>query len=175
MKKYILIICLLIVSCGVNAEVLTGGIKYTAQDAKLELQNNRPSGIDYILANNNYVDKNRRQNLDALLNGVTKLNDRTLAIFSDKSYGVNYNKDPLHVWYYAYDGNLIYSEEKSSLNYPYRTYKYTPDGDLINMSMRVSEGEAFIFSPQGELLGHWIGKNCYDKNGKVIMTRKILK
>ena len=35
--------------------------------------------------------------------------------------------------------------------------------------------ETFIFSPFGELLGHWVGDNCYDENGNVVMTRQIMK
>lgn len=174
MKKIALLILVLIM-LPAYGEVLTGGVKYSVQDAKIELQNNRPAAIDYFLTQNNFIDKNHKENYSALLKGSTKLNDRILAIFSDGSYAVNYTNDLKHVWYYDKDGSLINAEERTSLEYPYGSYKYSPDGELINMSMRVSKEETFIFSPLGELLGHWIGENCYDENGNIVMTRKIMK
>ena len=174
MKKFIVLLVLLI-SVPVQGEMLTGGVKYTVEDAKIELQNNRPSEVDYLLRQNNFADKNYKENYSALLKGITKLNDRTLGLFSDGSYAVNYKNDSSHVWYYDKDGFLINTEMRTSTRYPYRSYKYTPDGELVNMSLRVSEKETFIFSPFGGLLGHWVGDNCYDENGNVVMTRKIMK
>lgn len=160
------------ISC--NAQTITGGVEYSAQDALVELRNNIPA-TDFFLTSKNYVDTNNKENYSALLKGVTKLNDRTLGLFSDDTYAVNYYNDPKHVWYYDKSGVLINTEIKSDLTYPYRTYKFTPEGELVNMSMRVSEGETFIFSPLGKLLGHWVNEKCYDESGKVIMTRKIVK
>lgn len=174
MKKFILLFVLL-VSLPAYCEVLTGEVMYSVRDASIELQQNRPQTLDYLIAQNNFVDKNHTENYSALLKGVTKLSDRTLGIFSDGSYALNYKNDLTHVWYYDKNGFLINVEERTSLQYPYRSYKYDSDGELVNMSMRVSEKETFIFSPVGELLGHWIGENCYDENGNVVMTRKILK
>ena len=39
---------------------------------------------------------------------------------------------------------------------------------------RVSDKESFIFSPNGKLLAHWLGNNCYDEYNHIIMTRKIM-
>ena len=174
MKKFIIFLTALII-LPVNAETLTGGIKYTVDDAKIELQNNRPSASDYIVTKNNFVDKDRNANYFALLKGKTDFKDRILAMFSDGSYAVNYKNDLQHVWYYAKDGTLINVEFRTSLEYPYGSYKYSPDGELVNMSLRVSKDETYIFSPFGELLGHWVGDKCYDENGKVVMTREIIK
>ena len=103
------------------------------------------------------------------------MNDRTLGLFSDNTYAVKYNEDKKHVWYYDQSGSLINVEIRTASTYPYRTYKFTPEGELVNMSMRVSENETFIFSPLGKLLGHWLDENCYDESKNVIMTRKIVK
>ena len=157
-----------------GAEVLTGGVKYTVDDAKIELRNNRPS-VTEILARNNFVDPNHNENYSALLKGKTTVNDRILAIFSDGTYAVNYKNDLKHVWYYDKDGSLINAEIRTAFEYPFGSYKYGPDGELINMSLRVSKDETFIFSPFGKLLAHWVGNNCYDENGNVVMTRKIMK
>ena len=174
MKKFILflMVFMMLPAC---AEVLTGGVKYTINDAKTELQHNRPSVTDFIVTRNNFVDKDRNANYFALLKGKTNLNDRILALFSDGTYAVNYKNDLKHVWYYDKDGMLINVEFRSSLEFPYGSYKYSPDGELVNMSLRVSKDETFIFSSFGEFLAHWIGDNCYDENGNIVMTRKIMK
>ena len=175
MKKLLYLLTIFILCSAVNAATITGGIEYSTTDARLELQNNRPMSADFILYGNNYTDNYRDENISALLKGITNLKDRTLAKFSDNTYGVIYNNDPKHVWYYNNDGILIYAEEKASLTYPYRTYKYTPDGELVNMTMRVSGSETYIFDTVGNLLGHWVGKKCFDENGNIVMTREILK
>lgn len=176
MKKFILLlITITTVILPSNPEVLTGKVKYNVEDAKIELQNNRPNAIDYMLTQNNFVDKDHNANYFALLKGKTNLNDRILALFSDGSYAVNYKNDLKHVWYYDKDGTLINIEVRTSLEFPYGSYKYGPDGEFVNMSLKVSKDETFIFSPLGELLGHWIGNNCYDENGNIVMTRQIMK
>ena len=83
-----------------------------------------------------------------------------------------YNNDKYHVWYYSKDGRLIYAEEKDNLIYPYKSYKYTTSGRLINMGLRVSKGETFIYTPDGKLIAHWLKDKAYDENGNVVMTRK---
>ena len=148
MKKCFLLF-LLIFALPVCAETLTGGVKYTVDDAKIELQNNRPSASDYIVTQNNFVDKDRNANYFALLKGKTDLKDRILAMFSDGSYAVNYKNDLQHVWYYAKDGTLINVEFRTSLEYPYGSYKYSPDGELVNMSLRVSKDEIQIYLQLG--------------------------
>ena len=173
MKKILVIFLIFGFVSVCNATTLTGGIKYTQEDARLELQNNKPNA-DFILRASG-IDSEYDKNINSLLQGITKLNDRILAKFSDGSYGVSYYNDPTHVYYYDKSGTLINAEVKVSLEYPYRTYKYNPDGELVTMTMRVSEDETFIFNPQGKLLGHWLGTNCYDENGTILMTRKIMK
>ena len=174
MKK-LFVIFLLFFMLPANAAVLTGEVEYSVNDARVELQNNRPSSLDFLFTKNNFIDDNYAQNYSALLKGITKLKDRTLAIFSDGSYGIIYNNDPMHVWYYNKGGELINAEVKTGTKYPYKTYKYSPEGELVNMTLRVSLNETFIFSPIGKLIGHWVGQNCYDESGRIIMTRKVLK
>ena len=173
MKKILLLITLIIIATSVNAQTLTGGVTYTTQDARIELQNTRPPAIDFLLIQDNFTDKNHPENYSQLLKGITELKDRTLGIFSDKTYAIKYKNNPKYIWYYDSKGTLIYTEEQTSSQYPYKTYKYTPDGELVNMTLRVSKDETFIFSQYGQLLGHWVGQNCYDENGNIVMTRKI--
>ena len=125
------------------------------------------------ISQNEISDINNSENKSMLLKGVTDLKDRKLAKFSDGSYGVIYKNNPLNVLYYSPDGRLTHKEIKSSLNYPYETYKYKLTGELENKTYRVSEDETFIYSASGKLLAHWLGGNCYDAVGRLIMTRRI--
>lgn len=158
----------------VNAELITGGIEYNTDSAREYLNNSKLITIPNNILKAHIIDINRDKNIAALLKGVTELNDRTLAYFSDGSYGIIYKDEPKYVWYYDKNGNLTHHEVKSSLEYPYRTYKYNSQGKLVNMSLRVSKDETFIFDTSQKLIAHWIGKYCYDENKNIIMTRKIL-
>ncbi|MBD5401214.1 hypothetical protein HDR58_00210 [bacterium] len=93
--------------------------------------------------------------------------------FSDGSYAVNYNTDPLKVFYYSKNRVLTHIEKRSSVEYPYNAYKYDINGNLINLSIRISEDETFIYEPKGQLIAHWVGQNCFDSLGNLIMTREI--
>ncbi len=135
-----------------------------------------PVGAEVLMigiSQNEISDINNSENRSMLLKGVTDLKDRTLARFSDGSYGVIYKNNPLNVFYYSPDGNLTHKEIKSSLDYPYKTYKYKVSGQLENVTTRLSEDETFIYSPNGKLLAHWVGKYCYDEYGRVIMIREV--
>jgi hypothetical protein len=175
MKKiFTTILTLLLIELGATATILTGGVEVTSQQAKNEvLSTNIIPDID--ITKRNLYDKNAKENYKALLNGNTELKDRVLGKFSDGSYAVIYNDNPTNVFYYSKDGTLTHHEIKSSTTYPYKTYKYTPQGKLVNMTYRVSQDETFTFSPSGKLLAHWLGENCYNEDNQVIMTRKIYK
>lgn len=173
MKILVFIIILAALVLPVSAETfLTGGVDYTVNSARQELLNNKPQKLDTKLVLLHITDENNSENISALLKGMVELKDRTLASFSDGSYGVIYRADAFHVWYYSSNGTLMYAEEKDGLNYPYKSFKYTTNGKLENMGLRVSKGETFIFAPDGKLIAHWVNSNGYDENGNIIMTRK---
>lgn len=137
-----------------------------------------PAGAEVLsigISQNEISDINNYENQSMLLKGITDLKDRTLAKFSDGSYGIIYKAEPNFVLYYSSGGILTHKEVKTSLEYPYKTYKYKINGQLENMTYRVSEGETYIYSPNGKLLAHWVGNYCYDKAGSLIMTRQIEK
>ena len=172
MKKFILISLILFLSFPAGAVTLEGGVKFDINTARRTLMETPDRKIDSNLVQTHFIDKYYSENTKYLYQGKAELKDRVLAFFSDKTYAVMYNDNPLYVWYYSSYGNLIYAEKKNRSEYPYKTYKYTPDGRLVNMSLRVSKGETFIYTPDGTLLAHWVGANAFDENGNIIMTRK---
>ena len=175
MKKFLVILAMLFLALPVSAEMLlTGEVQYTADKAREELLNKIPSKLDSKIVRKFAVDKEYDNNTSALLNGHAELKDRTLALFSDNSYAVMYKENESRVWYYSQNGKLTHYEIKDGLEYPYKTYKYNTYGELVNMGLRVSKAETFIFSPNGRLIAHWIKSNGYDETGRLIMRRKYL-
>lgn len=174
MKRFFVILIMLIMLPCSAETFLTGGVDYNVNSARKELLNTPVQKINAELVSQNIIDKKNKENLNYALQGNINLKDRTLAFFSDATYAVLYNKDKYHVWYYKQNGNLAYIEERNSLNYPYKSYKYTVSGILVNMGLRISKEETFIYNPQGKLIAHWLGTNAYDENGNIIMTRKYI-
>lgn len=175
MKRLIILFLILFIPSSAMSAVITGGVEYTASDAQEIILQDAPKPLNVEFLKNNYLDNNNAENLQNMLKGFTDLNDRTLAYFSDGSYGVVYKNNPLTVLYYGRNGVLTHTEERTSLNYPYKSYKYDTKGHLVNMTFRVSEGETFIFNNSGNLIAHWKGENCYNPEGKVIMTRRVMR
>lgn len=140
-------------------EYVTDGIKYRINPQKYE---------------DKLYDKENRWNKSNLEQGKTNLPDRTLAYFSDSSYGVVYHDEMNYTYYYDTNGLLIYVDQKegSGTTYPHRFYKYKANGTLENMGVRVSKSECYIYTPDEKLIAHWIGQNAYDENNRVIMQRQ---
>ena len=174
MKRFILIFFVLIFSISVNAQIITGEVEYNADLAKDETFSKPIEKIRFDKIYSRFFDTNNIENLNYLFKGITELKDRKLAKFSDGSYGIQYYDDPMFSWYYSENGKLINFTQKDSLNYPHRITKYKPDGSISNTGYRVSGKESFIFTPDGKLLAHWLGNNCYDENNNIIMTRKVM-
>lgn len=175
MKKIYIFLLFIFTLTTANAKIITGEVSYTLNSARNEVMSQTPKPVSSEVLRANIYDTNNRENKTTLLQGKTEVKDRILAYFSDGSYGVMHKNNPTYVFYYNNEGILTHTEVKDSLKYPYKTYKYNTTGKLINMTLRVSENETFIFKPTGELIAHWINDKCYDENNNIIMTRNILK
>ena len=175
MRVFLLIFLIIYLPLPVNAQtILTGEVEHTVQSARNELVNSKPQQVDPKLLLLQLKDNNYIENSSLLLKGNINLTDRIIAKFSDNSYAIMHKDDEYHVWYYSPSGDLTHYEVKSNLNYPYKSYKYNTQNNLVNMSMRTSKDETFIYTPNGKLLAHWIKNNGYDENGNLIMTRTYL-
>ena len=144
LKKLILFLVLFLI-LPVNAQtVLTGEVTYDVDSARKELLENPIKKLSPQLVAKYLTDSENRENLGYALQGNVELKDRTLAFFSDGTYAVMYDRDKYHVWYYSHEGKLIYAEEKTGLDYPYKTNE---DGELLikNLSFEVNQGEKVAF------------------------------
>ena len=174
MKKLFSIIFILFLILPANSQMITGEIKYDAEMAQEEVFKKPVTPVKQNKLYNRYFDSNNQENLNALRAGITELNDRKVALFSDGSYGVQYNDDPLYSWYYSNNGRLINFMQKDSEEYPSKFVRFKPDGSITNRGIKVSETESFIFTPEGKLIAHWLENMCYDSYNNIIMTRKVL-
>lgn len=176
MKRLFLVFLLLFLGIfPSNAKIITGEIEYNAETAREEVFSTPVKTFSFNSIRKYFIDVNNVENLNYLYQGITELKDRKIGKFSDGSYGVQYYDDPMYSWYYSPNGRLINFTYKDSSDYPCKITKYKPDGSVTNQGYRVSENESYIFTPDGKLLAHWIGNNCYDEYNNIIMTRKIYK
>ena len=169
MKQFTIIFAILFFSINVNAQIITGEVEYNNDISYSQIR-----ALNFDELRNKFFDRDNIENLNYLLQGITELKDRKLAQFSDGSYAVQYYDTPLYSWYYSSSGKLINYTQKNSLSYPCVFTKFKPNGNIVQTGRRLSESESFIYDTNGKLAAHWIGKNCYDKNNNLIMTRKII-
>lgn len=175
MKKLLFIFLLFFISQSAHADMLLyGEAEYNTQRALDEVSQTKQLKINPNFLIPHLLDINNNENLSALLKGQVELKDRELALFSIGTYGVVYKEDKLHAYYYSNSGVLEYVDFRSGSEYPYKSYQYDIAGNLVNMGLRVSKREAYIYSPDGKLIAHWVGAYGYDERGNIIMTRKFI-
>ena len=152
--------------------MLEGKAEYNEDTAREEVMSGAVYNLNIYSFSSHMVDRKNSENRSYLLRGHTQLNDRTLAKFSDGTYGIMYYENPCKVFYYSPQGNLIYIDIKEKNTYPHKFYKYDTNGNIINMGVRVSEEETFIYEPNGEMIAHWLGAFAYNSSGQMSMSRK---
>jgi hypothetical protein len=111
------------------------------------------------------------ENKQARLQGLSEVKARHLTYFNDDSYGVTENGSVL-VYYYDQNGDLKSIAQGWETTYPYKSYRFLyPSGKLVTVSFVISPTESYIFRPSGELAAHWVGHDCYNAQGKTIISR----
>lgn len=125
-------------------------------------------------------DPNFRENVAALRKEIRKLPNRQLAGFYLFRkvlvvYGVKYNDDKYHVYYYDALGHLAYYDilDKPHDEFPHIAYQYKGNGKLAGISYYISDYDQYIFDDKKKFKGRWYGEKLYNKQAKVMMTRKL--
>ena len=117
---------------------------------------------------------------EVLKGGVVHDNGKTITPFYYQgklnSYGIQYDDDLYHAYYYDTSGNLIqYDVLKNPRNtYPNWTISYDADKNIISKSKSISKTEQYIYNSDGTLKAHWVGNNCYDANGNLLSSKREL-
>lgn len=182
MNKFFVLIISLFLCLPAFAEntVLTGGVVYTVETAREAAFENIQLKIDKKMLEPHLCDENNKVNVFALRHNIQP-KDRTIISFEMtkglvNGYAVVYNRNPEITYYYSIGGYLVAVDIDSKpfdSIFPYKVGKYNPvTGNLISVSLYVSEDEQFSYSKSGKLKAHWVGDLGYNAKGKVIAKRK---
>ena len=173
MKKFI---CLLIIfvftGCAAQSVTLSGGVSYTVNEARQIAFDGVPKKIDMSKYKEYFVDKNFEKNINALKNGKNSFWNRFFMYFSDDTYAVRYKLHSEIGYYYNKDGVLFEIDFIEDRDYPKRAIKYDKKGSFKSVILIISSDEQYIFDTNKKLRSHWIGKNCYNEKGELILTRE---
>ena len=175
MKKLLLFFILnMLFILPVSSITLTGSAEYNIDSAKTEAFHGVRYSLDRNSLSNYLKDPNYIQNYTYVLRGKTKIQDRTLAAFSDGTYGVRYSNDLYHNYYYDTKGSLFKVDvlNKPFNEYPHRSVAYNKYGAFKNATFVVSDREQYLYDKNKNMIGHWVENACYDENGNVLMLRK---
>lgn len=117
---------------------------------------------------------------EVLEGGVIYENGKTTTPFYFKgklnSYGIQYDNDPYHAYYYDLNGNLIQKDvkDKPRYTYPHNTISYDAQGNVISRSRNVAPKDQYVYNPDGSFKAHWVGNKCYDANGNLMSSSREL-
>lgn len=161
----------MVISTPAISKKLVGGIYYNVDTARTLAFENVDRKIDMSPYEKYLYDENKEENLKALSKGKKKYKNRYLTLYSDSVYTISYNYDRYKNYCYSVDGKLEYLEVRQSLNLPSKRISYDLKGNLDSIILDVTSEEQLIFSANKKLVAHWIGKNCYDEKGELILTR----
>lgn len=174
MKKllfcFILIVISNLYSIPVFSQTLVGGIIYNVQEARAVSFRDVSSKIDTSGYRAYFQDKNIFKNRKFFLKNRNK--DMVVTKFSDGGYSIRYKKIQNPCFYYTKNGQLEYMGFLDGTSYPRKYLKYDKEGNLLAIDLDVSDNEHFVFDNKKNLLAHWIGNNCYNENGELILTRE---
>ena len=168
MKYLIFLIIFLGLYAPVNAEVLKGGVSYTVDEARAKAFSNVPLKIDMNEYKKYFKDPNYEENKKAISDEKKRLKGRQLTFFSVGGYSIVYYNNLTTAFYYDDFGNL----ELIEFHYQEKDIAYTVSGNLDRISLLVKKSECFIFDLNKKLVAHWIGNNCYNEKGELILTRE---
>lgn len=131
------------------------------------------------------IDPNLIENRIGINQGKGRVKDRIITVFDTGDYCIyNLTDDKLgdaKFLYYSKDGSLFAVELQTGSKYPKKGYKYTTinepalsrkKGQLVIVTLRVSDIDGYIFKPNGTLDSHWVGNNCYEVDGSSCGTRQ---
>lgn len=89
------------------------------------------------------------------------------------AYGIQYKNNMKNIYYYDAMGHLRWIDTFSD-NYPkfpYLTYQYSTNGELVAAYYYVSDYDQYVFDAKKSFKGRWYKEKLYNRKARVIMTR----
>lgn len=117
---------------------------------------------------------------EVLTGGIIHEDGKTITPFyfngKINSFGIQYDNDLYHNFYYDTQGKLIQYDvlDRARNEFPHTTTSYDSNKNIISISKSISKTEQFTFTPDGKLKAHWIGNECYDAYGNKLSSSRIL-
>lgn len=122
-------------------------------------------------------DKNYLKNYEDIMNGKKEDSEKNYCgFYLGKlliAYGIQYKNDMKNIYYYDAMGHLRWIDVFSSQypNFPYWSYQYYRNGELVAAYYYVSGIDQYVFDEKKKFRGRWYKDKMYNRNAKVIMTR----
>ena len=154
------------------AFTLKAGVSYSVNTARIESFTNIKYKIDMSLYKEFLRDNDFLENKKLLLKNKLKNKYKKLVKFSDGSYSVTYKDNKNVSFFYNAKGCLICIQFNIYTINCKKRYSYDSKGNFDGVILCTKNNEQFIFDKNKKLIAHWIGKNCYNEKGELIMTRE---
>lgn len=117
---------------------------------------------------------------EILQGGIVHENGRTITPFYfqgvQTGYGVQYDDDLYHNFYYDMAGNLTQYDviDKPRTQFPHITISYDANKKIISKSKSISKTEQIVYNADGSIKAHWLGNDCYDAKGNKLSSHREL-
>ena len=117
-------------------------------------------------------DKNYAKNIELISKRTQNYRDRYITVYSDGDYTICYKSNLKTAYHYSKNGKLRGISLTKGRGFPSRRITYDKNGIFDSVTLDVAKDEQFIFDKNKKLVAHWIGNNCYNEQGELIMTRE---
>ncbi len=172
MKKFSYLLILVLLFHPALAHTLKAGVVYTVQTVRCLAFEGVKKTIDISKYATYLKDSDFEDNKRAVIRKKFNFRDKKIQVFSDGSYSVLLKKDPNPYFIYNSDGKLeviVFCVKTGS--YPKKSLSYDVKGNFRSVAYEINKQEQYVFDTNKKLIAHWIGHNCYNENGILIMTR----
>ena len=172
MKKFSYLLILVLLCNPVFAYPLKAGVVYTVEAVRCLAFEGIKKSIDISKYAPYLKDYDFEDNKKAVAKKKFNFRNKKIQIFSDGSYSVLLKKAPNPYFIYNSKGKLeviIFCVDTN--NYPKKSISYDINGNFRSVAYQINKQEQYVFDTNKKLIAHWIGHNCYNENGILIMTR----
>lgn len=114
-------------------------------------------------------DPNFAENKNAIKNGIKKVGNRTITVFSKGYYGIIFDNNS--GYYCLKDGKIIRYLFEEKGDYPKKLKIYDEKGKLNQISLLTGKNSSYNYNSKGELMGFCQDAECFDFQGNLNCTR----
>ena len=172
MKKFFIIFILLCncIYIQAAAKTLKAGVSYSVNELRTIAFENVDKKINMDKYSKYLTYKEFCKNNPSLL--IPKKFKFNLTYYSNGTYSVRSKIDSHNVFYYDTNGNLLKIDIYINNGKLDKRISYDRNGNLDAIALDITNSEQLLFDKEKKLVAHWIGNNCYNEKGELVMTRE---